>query len=116
MKKGMRLKTPVVWVGTNDRLEVFQGLEKVPPRLRKRVVRSTQSDEAVTILIADKKGRDEIVRAIRSESPTPPKPAPVRRQAPRVEALSHARAQWTREILVALLLAVAATFLYLALR
>jgi hypothetical protein len=117
MNKGMRLKTPVVWVGTNDRLQVFQGLEQVPPRLRKRVVRSTQSDEALTILIADKKGRNEIVRALRGEPAPSAKPAPVRQPAPRVEdPIPFVRSQWGREILIALLLAMAATFLYLALR
>jgi len=44
---------------------VYRSVEEVPKRLRTRLVESTNGSNAATILIADRRGRDEIAKALR---------------------------------------------------
>ncbi|MBV9305709.1 MAG: hypothetical protein JOZ45_06205 [Acidobacteriaceae bacterium] len=46
---------------------MFHSVEEVPPALRQRLQESTRSLNAATILIADKRGREELVRALQGE-------------------------------------------------
>jgi hypothetical protein len=59
------VKTSTIFVSVGDRTHVYRSLGDVPPPLRKKLEQSTTGINAATILIADKKGREEIVRAIR---------------------------------------------------
>jgi hypothetical protein len=43
---------------------VYRSVDEVPAKLRKKLHDSTNGMNAATILIADRKGREEIVRAI----------------------------------------------------
>lgn len=49
--------------GGSDR--VYRSVEEVPARLRTRLIKSTNSANSATILIADRRGRKEIARAMR---------------------------------------------------
>lgn len=49
---------------------VYRSVDEVPPRLRTRLMRSTSSSNSGTILIADRRGRREIARAMR-KAPAP---------------------------------------------
>ena len=44
---------------------IYRSMEEVPDPLRNRLLKSTNSANSATILIADRKGKEEIVRAIR---------------------------------------------------
>ena len=57
------VKTSTIFVGRKGRTEVYRSLEDVPPRLRKKLIESTKGSNSGTILIADRSGRDAIVRA-----------------------------------------------------
>ncbi len=59
------VKTSTIFVSVGDRTRVYRSLGDVPPPLRKKLEESTTGINAATILIADKRGREEIVRAIR---------------------------------------------------
>lgn len=45
---------------------VFRSVEEVPARLRSRLMRSTNGANSATILIADRRGRKEIAKAMRN--------------------------------------------------
>ena len=59
------LKTSTILISGNDGAEVYRSVEEVPEPLRKKLLRSTNSVNARTILIADRRGRREIARALR---------------------------------------------------
>src|SRR5580692_11108850 len=59
------LKSSTIFISVGNKTEVYRSVEDVPPRLRKKLEQSTNGINSATILIADRRGRDEIVRAIR---------------------------------------------------
>lgn len=61
----MTLKSSTIFVSVGKRTRVYRSLEEVPTSLRRQLDESTNSINSATILIADKRGREEIVRALR---------------------------------------------------
>ena len=59
------LKSSTIFISVGNKTEVYRSVNDVPPRLRKQLERSTNGIHSATILIADRKGKEEIVRAIR---------------------------------------------------
>jgi hypothetical protein len=59
------LKSSTIFISVGNKTEVFRSVDEVPPPLRKKLEQSTNSINSATILIADRKGKEEIVRAIR---------------------------------------------------
>jgi len=85
------LKSSTIFVSVGDETHVYRSVDDVPPKLRRQLEDSTNGINSATILIADRRGREEIVRAIRSlpgsargrvtpslrePRPTPRKPQP----------------------------------------
>lgn len=62
--KTIRRATIVVAEG-KCRTRVYQNLEEVPAPVRRRLIDSTSGPLSATIIIADRGGREEIVRALR---------------------------------------------------
>lgn len=60
-------KTSTIFVATGHNTRVFHSLDAVPPDLRRRIEESTHSLNSTRILIADKRGREELVRALRDQ-------------------------------------------------
>lgn len=58
------LKSSTIFISVGNKTEVFRSVNDVPPPLRKKLEQSTNSINSATILIADRKGKEEIVRAI----------------------------------------------------
>ena len=69
------LKTSTIWIAEGRKIHVFQSVEEVPPVLRRKLEESTSGPSSATILIADRKGREEILnsermRAVRRNTPS----------------------------------------------
>src|SRR6059058_5389993 len=59
------VRTSTIFISVGNKTEVYRSVDDVPPRLRKKLEQSTNGINSATILIADRRGREEIVRAIR---------------------------------------------------
>ena len=64
------VRSSTVYIAQGDQLDVYRSLEEVPPALRRVLDESTSSSNSATILIADRNGQRELVRAIEGQ-PTP---------------------------------------------
>src|ERR1700761_8898215 len=58
------VKTSTIFIAKGSKTQVYRSVNEVPPRLRKELEESTNSFNSATILIADRRGREEIVRAL----------------------------------------------------
>jgi hypothetical protein len=59
------LKSSTIFISVGNKTEVYRSVDDVPPPLRKQLEQSTNGIHSATILIADRKGKEEIVRAVR---------------------------------------------------
>ena len=59
------LKSSTIFISVGDKTEVYRSVDEVPAPLRKKLEQSTNGINSATILIADRGGKEEIVRAIR---------------------------------------------------
>ena len=72
------LKTSTILISSNDTDGVYRSVRDIPEPLRKKLLRSTSGLNARTILIADRRGQQQIARALQSLPGTPstaPRPA-----------------------------------------
>jgi len=61
-------RSSTIFIAMGQKTRVYRSVEDIPPRLRRRLVESTQGLNSATILIADKRGRAELVRALQGHS------------------------------------------------
>jgi hypothetical protein len=61
----MTVKTSTIFISVGEKTKIFRSVDDVPPKLRRKLQETTTGLNAATILIADKKGREEIVKALR---------------------------------------------------
>lgn len=59
------LKTSTILISADNTDGVYRSVEDVPEPLRKKLLRSTNSLNSRTMLIADRRGRQEIARALK---------------------------------------------------
>ncbi|HWF47365.1 MAG TPA: hypothetical protein VG168_10195 [Bryobacteraceae bacterium] len=57
-------KTSTIFIATKKETRVYRSVAEVPARLRRRLHQSTSGINSATILIADRRGREELVRAL----------------------------------------------------
>jgi hypothetical protein len=81
-------QTSTVLISTLAEEHVFRTVDEVPPRLRTRLLKSTSSGNSATILIADRRGRTEIARALRKL------PSPAQRKLRRTILGTPATPSW----------------------
>jgi hypothetical protein len=60
----MTVKTSTIFIAKGDRTRVYRSVNEIPQRLRKELEQSTNGFNSATILIADRRGRQEILRAL----------------------------------------------------
>ena len=60
----LTVKTSTIFISVGSRTNVYRSVDDVPPKLRRKLQESTNGVNAATILIADRKGREEIVKAL----------------------------------------------------
>lgn len=58
------VKTSTIFIAKAGKTQVYHSVSDVPARLRKELEDSTNSFNSATILIADRRGREEILRAL----------------------------------------------------
>lgn len=57
-------RTSTIFVAIGDQTHVYRSVEEIPPALRRKLQEKTRGMNSATILIADKRGREELVRAL----------------------------------------------------
>ena len=62
-------KTSTILIAVGDSLKLYRSRKEIPPRLRRKLAESTSSGNSGIILIADEKGKEEILRSLRGLPP-----------------------------------------------
>ena len=57
-------KCSTIFIATEDETRVYRSITDIPLELRRRLSSTTRGMNSATILIADKRGREELVRAL----------------------------------------------------
>lgn len=60
------MKSSTILISSGETDAVYRSVKEVPAPLRRKLLKSTNGINAATILIADRKGREEIARAIQN--------------------------------------------------
>jgi hypothetical protein len=60
-------KRSTIFIADAKGIQVFHSVSEVPPPLRRKLQETTRSTNSATILIADRQGREELVRALQGE-------------------------------------------------
>lgn len=61
-------RSSTIFIATGHETRVYRSVEDVPPPLRQKLVACTRGINSATILIADKHGREELVRTLQGRS------------------------------------------------
>jgi hypothetical protein len=64
---GLIARTSTIFIATASATHVYRSMAEVPPTLRRKLQSSTRGMNSATILIADKRGREELVRALQGQ-------------------------------------------------
>ena len=67
----LTIKTSTIFIAAGRKTRVYRSVDDIPPGLRRKLEESTTGVNAATILIADRRGREEIVKALRERTPEP---------------------------------------------
>jgi hypothetical protein len=65
------MKTSTILISTERGEGHYRNLEEIPARLRSELLRTTNGANSATILIADRRGRKELARAVQGPPPAP---------------------------------------------
>lgn len=57
-------RSSTIFIATGSETRVYRSVDDVPPELRQKLVSCTRGINSATILIADKHGREELVRTL----------------------------------------------------
>jgi hypothetical protein len=79
------VKTSTIVVAAGEDTTVYRSVKEIPPELRRQLRRATNSVNSGTILIADKRGREQIARAMRKLPEASGDAEPSRVWSPRVQ-------------------------------
>jgi hypothetical protein len=71
------MKTSSVLIAAGGGCQLYKSVSEVPAGLRKTLHETTNSRNSATILIADRRGKEEIARALERIAEVPPAPLPV---------------------------------------
>ncbi len=62
-------RSSTIFIATREHTRVYNSVEQIPPPLRRKLKESTRGINSATILIADKRGREELIRALQAQPP-----------------------------------------------
>ncbi|HMF75778.1 MAG TPA: hypothetical protein VK604_08970 [Bryobacteraceae bacterium] len=57
-------RSSTIFIATGEETRMYRSVDDVPPALRRKLTECTHGLNSATILIADKRGREELVRAL----------------------------------------------------
>jgi|SRR5579875_2000430 len=57
-------RSSTIFIATGNQTRVYRTVDEIPPALRRKLQHSTRGLNSATILIADKRGQQELVRAL----------------------------------------------------
>jgi len=60
-------KSSTIFVATESGTSVYRSMREIPPPLRRKLQESLQGMHSATILIADRRGREELIRALQGQ-------------------------------------------------
>jgi hypothetical protein len=66
----LTVKTSTIMVSKGNRTHIYHSVREVPPTLRRELEESTNSFNSATILIADRRGKEEIMKALNGLPPS----------------------------------------------
>lgn len=66
-----KVKTSAIFIATAGKTSVYRTLEEVPAALRNKLVKSTAGANSATVLIADRRGAEELLCSPREPAPEP---------------------------------------------
>ena len=64
---GLIGRTSTIFIASGDTTRVYRSMAEIPPALRRKLQTSTTGLNSATILIADRRGREELVRALQGQ-------------------------------------------------
>jgi hypothetical protein len=64
-------RTSTILISVGGRTRVYRSVREIPPQLREKLIQSTSGLNSATILIADRKGREQILRSLRRRADAP---------------------------------------------
>jgi hypothetical protein len=99
-------RSSVIFVGTKDGVKSYKSYGQMPPALQENLASSFGKENTVTILIADRAGREELRRAIQSRSVAADR-APANGSTRALRQASAAATAWSGRTWLALLLPAA---------
>jgi hypothetical protein len=101
------LKTSTIFVSVGQQTHVYRSIDEIPDSLRRKLIQNTTGSNSATILIADRRGKDELVRAIQGLPSSIPLRVTeeARRKRERREKIQriNARRHWLEIVLIAVL-------------
>lgn len=99
----MTLKTSTIFISVGERTRVYRSVDDVPPKLRRKLTESTNGLNSATILIADRNGREELIKAIQGRPSQLQTRAPGPQPAEKLPSDSIARRYWPQAIAISIL-------------
>lgn len=60
-------RSSTIFIAHGEKTHVYRSLEEIPAPLRRKLQQTTRGINSATILIADKRGREELVRALQAQ-------------------------------------------------
>jgi hypothetical protein len=60
-------RSSTIFIAKGEKTQVYRSFDEVPAPLKRKLQESTRGMNSATILIADKRGREELVRALQGQ-------------------------------------------------
>jgi hypothetical protein len=93
--RSVKLKTSTIFVSVGGHTQIYRSVGDMPDTLRKRLEKTTTGSNAATILIADRNGKEELLRALQGAPASLPlrMTEDVRRKRAHQDRMDRARAR-----------------------